>query len=749
MSLTVPFLRRAAVPAAAALVAAGLWVAPATASPAGQAVAAAESTPSAEALPTVQVDKGISGRDGAVVWSQAVVGNTVYVGGDFTVARPAGSQRGTDEIPRTHLLAYDITTGNLITSFNHTLNGQVRGVAASPDGSRVYITGDFTEVDGQPRLRVAAFSTADGSLVAGFRPVLGASGLAVVATNSTVYVGGNFTKVGSKAGSTLVDRGRLAAFAASDGAVRDFQADADAPVTSLAMTVAGDRLAVGGRFRSLSGTSTNGLGSVDPTTGASQSFPVSTIFRAAGTGASITSLYADATGIYGTAYEFGGGGNLEGTFRADASSGDLLWVADCYGDTYSVAQVGGVVYDASHHHDCASTPGGFAETSPRSYHHGGAYTVEATGTDSGSRGYGWSHKGRPAPTMYAWYPDFMTGYYTGMGQGPWSVASNSQYVSFGGEFQAVNSKKIQQGLVRFAVPGGAAQTDEVTATYSSVTDGVVSAAVSTGWGKVGETLTYRLYRAPADAAGLAPADATLVASKDVTQTAGSTVTLTDSTALPGTTTSYLVTVSDAAGSTVPAGDALASAWQQVKVAGTYRNLEPVASFTTATDGLRVAVDGSASSDDSAVVSYSWSFGDETAAVAGATASHTYASAGTYQVVLTVTDDKGAVGTATRQVTVAAGAGQEDPGPGASPEGGPVAWYESTVDGMQVNLDGSGSCDCENQIVSYQWEFGDGTTGEGITATHTYARAGTYRVVLIVTNDKGKVSAVYSDITVSL
>lgn len=42
----------------------------------------------ADRLPTVQVD--------GVVWSQAVVGNTVYAGGSFTSARPAGAAPGTN-----------------------------------------------------------------------------------------------------------------------------------------------------------------------------------------------------------------------------------------------------------------------------------------------------------------------------------------------------------------------------------------------------------------------------------------------------------------------------------------------------------------------------------------------------------------------------------------------------------------------------------------------------------------------------
>ena len=97
----------------------------------------------ADRLPTVQIN--------GVVWSQAVVGNTVYAGGSFSQARPAGAAPGTSQTPRANLLAYDITTGNLITSFDPTLNGQVRAVAASPDGTRIYVVGDFTTANGQTR----------------------------------------------------------------------------------------------------------------------------------------------------------------------------------------------------------------------------------------------------------------------------------------------------------------------------------------------------------------------------------------------------------------------------------------------------------------------------------------------------------------------------------------------------------------------------------------------------------------------
>jgi PKD repeat protein len=83
------------------------------------------------------------------------------------------------------------------------------------------------------------------------------------------------------------------------------------------------------------------------------------------------------------------------------------------------------------------------------------------------------------------------------------------------------------------------------------------------------------------------------------------------------------------------------------------NAAPTAEFTSAVSGLGVSVDGSGSRDgDGTIASYAWDFGDGSTG-SGATATHPYATAGTYTVRLTVTDDDGAVGTAQRTVTVAA------------------------------------------------------------------------------------------------
>src|SRR4051812_28555331 len=141
-------------------------------------------TVAADALPTTQVD--------GVVWTQAVVGNTVYAGGSFTTARPAGAAPGHATVKRANLLAYDIRTGVLVASFAPVLNGQVRGLTASPDGKRLYAVGDFTTVNGVRHNRVAAFDTATRTLVSSFAPSSNGSVRSVAASASRVFVGGSF-----------------------------------------------------------------------------------------------------------------------------------------------------------------------------------------------------------------------------------------------------------------------------------------------------------------------------------------------------------------------------------------------------------------------------------------------------------------------------------------------------------------------------------------------------------------------------
>src|SRR3712207_2073450 len=123
---------------AALTTAAVAWLGVAVAAPAARAAAGDPPVPppttvTADALPTWQIN--------GVVWSQVLVGNTVYVTGSFTKARPPGvSVGGAGEVDAANIFAFDIRTGNRVP-FNHSLNAQGLVIRANPSGSRIYVGG--------------------------------------------------------------------------------------------------------------------------------------------------------------------------------------------------------------------------------------------------------------------------------------------------------------------------------------------------------------------------------------------------------------------------------------------------------------------------------------------------------------------------------------------------------------------------------------------------------------------------------
>ena len=269
------------------------------------------------------------------------------------------------------------------------------------------------------------------------------------------------------------------------------------------------------------------------------------------------------------------------------------------------------------------------------------------------------------------------------------------------------------------------------------------------------------------------------------------------------------------------------------------NDPPLASFSYACTELACSFDGLASSDpDGSVVSYGWDFGDGSTAT-GATAGHTYGTAGTYGVMLTVTEDGDATDIDIQSLTVSAAAPglhiadldgsladgnknfwwasvtltvhdqEHNPVAGASVSGAwsggasgsgscltgaggacsilspkistaqpsitfavdgvthpslpyepaanhdpdgdsdgtsvlvsqagnlpPLASFTYSCTDLTCDFDGSGSTDPDGSVVSYAWDLGDGTSATGPSPSHTYAAAGTYPVILTVTDNEG-------------
>ncbi|HEY0450937.1 PKD domain-containing protein, partial [Actinophytocola sp.] len=462
---------------------------PGTAQADSQPLAGTPATVAADALPTVQIN--------GVAWAQAVVGNTVYVGGDFTTARPAGAAAGTQETPRNNLLAYDIRTGELITSFAPVLNGQVLAVTASPDGSRIYVAGDFTQADGQVRNRVAAYDTATGALVSNWRPNINSQVRALAVTADTVYMGGSITAVGG------VSRTRLAAVSTADGTLLPWaplpgvgSTSGSDQVMSLVVTGNGTQVVAAGRFASMNGTKATGVAAIDAVTGATRPFAINQKITNQGSDSAVYSVTTDGVNVYGTAYDFGGPGNLEGSFVAKADGGAIVEINDCRGDTYSSYPSNGVLYVASHTHNC-SPIGGFPEQNPRVHKFATAYTIAPSGVGGATTFSNKNLVGQPAGKQLDWFPTMTPGTYTGQGQAGWSVTGNGQYVVYGGEFPRVNGAG-QQGLVRYAVPALAPNkvgpADGLTATATSPAAGVATIGWTTTDDQDNQYLTYSVYR---------------------------------------------------------------------------------------------------------------------------------------------------------------------------------------------------------------------------------------------------------------
>jgi PKD repeat protein len=178
----------------------------------------------------------------------------------------------------------------------------------------------------------------------------------------------------------------------------------------------------------------------------------------------------------------------------------------------------------------------------------------------------------------------------------------------------------------------------------------------------------------------------------------------------------------------------------VTVSAPAGNVAPTASFTVSCAQNVCGFDGRGSTDENApTLTYSWNFGNGRTG-SGPVPSHTYTSANTYTVTLTVRDEYGLTGTTTRTVTITEPAGNVAPTPVINPP---------ACAGLVCNISGVGSADPNTgDTFGYLWSFGDGTSSTSSASSHTFPAAGTYTVILTVTDGWGRSASATRTVTVT-
>ncbi len=136
-----------------------------------------------------------------------------------------------------------------------------------------------------------------------------------------------------------------------------------------------------------------------------------------------------------------------------------------------------------------------------------------------------------------------------------------------------------------------------------------------------------------------------------------------------------------------------------------------------------------STDDVGITNYVWNWGNGLS-VSGANrqvVSHNYSTANTFNIILTVSDGAGLTSTCSRTVTTR--------NPIIGSNNPPISRFGFWSDNLNINF-WFGGWDTDGWIVSYFWDFGDGSNSTVIGPSRRYAAPGSYTVTLTVTDNRG-------------
>ena len=169
-----------------------------------------------------------------------------------------------------------------------------------------------------------------------------------------------------------------------------------------------------------------------------------------------------------------------------------------------------------------------------------------------------------------------------------------------------------------------------------------------------------------------------------------------------------------------------------------------ATTTTATFGESIYFHGIGTDSDGTIVEYIWRSSKDGVFNENSTFTKSDLSVGTHAIYFKVKDNQGEWSSEDTAILVINTSSSPSNEPPTSDTGGPYTGHVNT----SISFDASNSSDPDgDDIVSYEWNFGDGTNGNGVSVEHTYSSIGNYTVNLIITDNQDKTSTISTYATI--
>ncbi|HEU5151713.1 MAG TPA: PKD domain-containing protein [Iamia sp.] len=710
----------------------------ATAPAGGVAPVAAPHTTQVNALPTSATPHALNGS----VRTVAVVGGTVFMGGDFTQA--ANPDR--TAVARSWILAFDKGTGVIRTGWAPQLDGMVHSIVPAADGQSIYVGGAFSSVNGVRQPKVARLRVSDGTAMT-FKPAVDATVTTMALIGDRLWLGGVFKSI----------QGRALRVAAVDAQTAVIDDRMNIPFTGTHHGIGqgkiwriepspdGRHVLVGGSFSAVGGQPRGQIAKIDIAPDGTPSLsPWSTTRYAPRCAASVEDSLRDISySPDGSYFVVGTSGGLppgdnstlcDTTARweeSDTPNAQPTWVNPTGGDSvYSVEVSGAAVYIGGHFR-WSNNVNGRDSKQPGAVDREGIAALDPV-------------NGVPL----SWNPG------RDRGQAVWQMLSTPD-----GLYVASDTDRIARYLYRgriafFPVAGGLPVPQPAPLQLPSGFHQLVPQAGNTAARIISRAYDGTTFGTPQTVASV-PSDfgnlrGAFVAEGNlytahgdgtfkVRSYAGTTFGAPTTIELNGLS-AFAADLRDLRALTYADGKIFYSTSStslysrgfsiESRIVGGLRTTVATSSSATlhyGNVGSLVVIDGQAYYSDTRN---------------GALRRGAWSSTGGIDVASVVTVSASGPG------NVAWNTGELWGVQGEIPNQPPTAAFEANCTGLTCTVDAAGSTDGDGEIAGVQWAFGDGGTATGTTASHRYAAAGTFTITATVTDDDGATASTTREVTVT-